>query len=459
LIDTRTRGGACLSNAPETPEMSLAGSTASAPSLRRNVAWALVGNVVYAGSQWAMLVILAKLTSPMAVGQFALGLALTAPIVLLLNLQLRAAQATDARGHYQFGDYLALRLATVGLTFVTVVAAVLVLGYRRETALVVAGIALAKCAESITDIFHGLFQRRERMDLIAKSGMAKSALSLAAFYGGLYLGHHVAWGVAGLALAWTAMLVGYDIPQARRLARQDSGGRLSLRPRWRRRSIGPLVRVTLPLGIGAMLLALNVNLPRYFVEHLLGERSLGIYAALAYFVVAGSTVVSAIGESAVPRLANYHAHGDSAAYRTLVGKLLLAASVIGALGVIVTMAGGRLLLQWVYGPDYAAAAPVFVWIMVAGLLMYIAVVLGYGLVAARRFPEQLLLLICTALVTVGTCAILIPRWGLAGAAYSLLAAAAVDAAGAAHLVFARSRQTGARSRARRSLRPGEIRSQ
>lgn len=405
------------------------------PSLRKNVAWSLVGNVVYAASQWAMLVILAQLTSPLAVGQFALGMALTAPVVLLLNLQLRAAQATDARGAYEFRDYLALRLTAVALSLVVVIAAALVAGYRRETVFVVVGIALAKCAESITDVFHGLFQRHERMELIAKSCIAKSALSLGAFSAGIYFTGDVAWGVAGLAAAWTAMLVGYDIPQAMRLSRQDPAKPIDLRPRWRGRPLLQLVRVTLPLGLASMLIALNTNLPRYFLEHFLGEKSLGIFAALAYFVIAGSTAVGAVAESAMPRLANHHARGDSAEYGRLLGKLLAVAVVVGVLGVGVTLLAGRLLLQVVYGAEYAAAAPAFVWIMAAGLLTYVASVLSNGLLAARRFAEQLMLLACVALVMAGACAVLVPQFGLVGAALALLCAAAVHAAGAASLLF------------------------
>lgn len=410
-------------------------NTSTGPSLRRNVAWSLAGNVIYAASQWAMLVILAKLTSPLAVGQFALGLALTAPVVLLMNMRLRAVQATDARGAYEFCDYLALRLTTVVFMLVTVVTAVLLIGYRRETVIVVVGIAIAKCAESISDIFHGLFQRHERMELIAKSSLAKSALSLAAFSAGVYLTREAAFGVAGLAAAWTAVLVGYDIPQALRLARQDPTQRIHVRPRWRGRSPLQLVRVTLPLGITAMLVGLNYNVPRYFLEHLLGEGALGIYATLAYFVYAGLTVVGAFNDSAIPRLANHHARGQSAAYLRLLGKLLAIGVVIGALGVAVALFGGRLLLQVLYGAEYAAAAAPFVWIMVGGLVAYIGGILNDALLAARRFREQLMLLTCVALVMVGACAVLIPRWGLMGAALAVLCSAAVNALGAASLLF------------------------
>ena len=82
-------------------------------SLRLNFAWTFVGNVVYAGCQWGMLVVLAKLGSPARVGEFALALAVTAPILMFTNLALRAVQATDSRQEYTFGDYLGLRLLSL----------------------------------------------------------------------------------------------------------------------------------------------------------------------------------------------------------------------------------------------------------------------------------------------------------------------------------------------------------
>ena len=89
-------------------------------SLRSNFSWTFAGNVVYAGCQWGMLMVLAKLGSPEWSGQFALGLAVTAPIIMLTNLQLRAIQATDARREYRFGHYLALRLATTALALLVI---------------------------------------------------------------------------------------------------------------------------------------------------------------------------------------------------------------------------------------------------------------------------------------------------------------------------------------------------
>src|SRR5574342_848343 len=100
--------------------------------MKRNVAWALAGNVVYAGCQWAMLVALAKLCSPEMVGQFALGVAVTSPVVLLTGLQLRAALATDVTGTFSLEEYLGLRLIAKTAGLATNTAVVVAAGYREE---------------------------------------------------------------------------------------------------------------------------------------------------------------------------------------------------------------------------------------------------------------------------------------------------------------------------------------
>jgi hypothetical protein len=51
-------------------------------SLTRNFSWTLVGTGLYAVCQWGMLVVLAKLCSTTMVGQFALAMAITAPMVV-----------------------------------------------------------------------------------------------------------------------------------------------------------------------------------------------------------------------------------------------------------------------------------------------------------------------------------------------------------------------------------------
>ena len=388
-------------------------------SLRRNFSWTFAGNVVYAASQWGMLVVLARVGTPEMVGQFALGLAVTAPIILFANLALRQVQATDARREYAFGEYFGLRIVTT-LLALAVIGVVALTAYQNETVLVIGLVGLAKAFEALSDVVYGLLQQHERMDRIAQSMMIKGPVSLVALAAGVGLIGGVIGGVIGLVLVWGLIFALYDLRSARRLLGTDP------RPRWNPRRLGQLAWLALPLGFVAMLISLNTNIPRYFVERYLGEAQLGIYAAMAYLIVAGNTVVSALGQSASPRLAAYYAEGNRRAYGRLLGRLLAIGAGLGLAGVLGALLAGEWVLNLLYGPEYAAEAGVFVWIMVAAGISYLASFMGYGVTAARVFALQLILSGIPALAAAGLSVLLIPDGGLQGAAMVLVFSSLVN---------------------------------
>jgi len=397
-------------------------------SLRSNFSWTFAGNVVYAGCQWGMLMVLAKLGSPEWVGQFALGLALTAPIIMLTNLQLRAIQATDARREYRFGHYLALRLATTALSFLVI--AGIACGYRLETALVILAVGLAKAFESMSDVVYGLLQAHERMDRIALSMMIKGPLSLVALGLVVYLTASIAWGALALAGVWGLLLITYDIPNGIRLLDGEEG----FGPCWDFLSLARLAWLALPLGIVMMLISLNANIPRYFIERYRGERELGIFAALAYLMVAGNTVVSALGQSASPRLAHYHTQGDGHAFRQLLIKLVGLGAGMGVVALLVALIAGREILTTLYRPEYAQHAELFTWMSVHATTLYLASFLGYGMTAARHFRSQIPLFgLCVITAALG-CLWLVPRFGLLGAVWASLAASILQLVGSVAII-------------------------
>ena len=407
-------------------------------SLRQNFSWTLVGNIVYAACQWGMLVVLAKMGSPVMVGQFALGLAVTAPIIMFANLQLRAVQATDARQEFLFGDYLGLRLVTTILALAVIAGVVIFSGYRSETAFVIMAVGIAKAFESISDVFYGRLQQYERMDRIAKSMMIKGPLSLLALGVGVYFTKSTLWGAVGLAIAWALVLISYDMRsrvmlQGRGTGAADvaaaGGNRATLKPRWSNKTSFSLIKLSLPLGIVMLLISLNTNIPRYFIEHYLGERELGIFAAIAYLMVAGSMVINALGQSASPRLAKYYAAAEAKAFRHLLGKLIAISALLGVAGVALVGVVGEAILKMIYRPEYAQHVDVFLLLMIAAALGFIASFLGYAMTAARYFKVQTPLFAMVAAVSALACLWLVPLYGLRGAAIALVIAAAVQLLG------------------------------
>lgn len=373
-----------------------------------------------------MLVVLAKLTSPEMVGRFALGLAVTAPIIMLSQLQLRGVQATDAKDEYTFGQYLGLRLITT-TTALIIIAGVVWLGdYPLQSALIILAVGLSKAFESISDVYYGLMQRHERMDRIAKSQTIKGPLSLAALGLIVYITGNVLWGVIGLAAAWLFLLLFYDLRNASVTLRESSSfqgktfvGKEEMRPDFEPRRLAHLAWLALPLGLVMALISLNTNIPRYFIEHELGTAKLGIFAALAYLVVAGNTLVSAMGQSVTPRLAKYYAAGDLNGYKHLLARMVGMGILLSIAGVLVSVFVGQRLLSLLYRHEYAVYNNVLIWLMIVASLFYIASFLGYGMTAARYFRVQLPLFMVVVAATFIASLWFIPRFVLTGAALAM----------------------------------------
>ncbi len=403
-------------------------------SFRQNFSWVLVANVIYAGCQWGVVVVFTKLGSAVMLGQYALGLALTAPIIAFANLQLRAVFITDVEGKVRFCDYLGLRIICSTLALLLIAGIAVGLGYRLETALIIVFVGISKAFETLSDILYGLLQRRERMDLMAKSLITKGLMSLGALGLGVYLTGSALWGTMALAVVMGLRLLFYDVRNASLMLPDEPrirtkwmadllGGGQAFVPRFDVPTMRRLFLKALPIGVAMFLVSLNSSIPRYFVEHCCGEAALGIFAALAYIQIAAGTVVSALGEAATPRLAKYYVGQARSGYLKLLGKLLGVVALLGLAGISVAWLGGRQLLTLIYKAEYGERADVFLWLMIAAGITYIGSILGRGATATGAFQRftipYLLLTITTGVLSL----VLVPRYGLIGAAWAVCGSA------------------------------------
>ncbi|HLH44892.1 MAG TPA: lipopolysaccharide biosynthesis protein [Bryobacteraceae bacterium] len=431
-------GAACTFSAKAfNPESATpAGEAQAAPtrlSLRSNFAWALAGNAGYAACQWGMIVVLAKLGNSFLVGQFSLGLAIATPVLMFANLHLRAMQATDARRQYGFYEYRRLRIATT-LVAMAAIAMVARFGTHNQRALpVILAVAAAKSMEALSDIYYGLFQLNDRLDQIGQSMILRGAASLAALSAAFYLTRNLFWGCFGMAAVSLGSLLLFDCRRRDYLPRPEAPSRISIRSRWLnrpartaalRRQWG-LIWSALPLGVMTTLASINLNLPRYFIHAWLGEHQLGIFSALAYATVAITLVSDSMSNCIIPRMSRLYAGEQIAEFRSVLLAMLGLAAALGLAGLLAANLMGARLLALVYGPEYAAQARVFQWLMLATALQCVASGLTSGIMSARRFRIQATMSAAMVGANALACAVWIPTAGLEGGAMAMVAAAAV----------------------------------
>ena len=179
-----------------------------------NISWSLLGNITYAAGLWSVLIILAKLTTPDIVGQFAFGLAITAPIIMFGNMRLRLIQSSDDSDQYQFQDYFTLRLITTGIAMTCFVVISVSGIFSNEIVMVILVIGIAKAIESFSDIIFGYFQKKELLKYVGISLITKGILSVVFVLLLTYIYENAAAAATGLAIAWGLVFVIFDLKKA-----------------------------------------------------------------------------------------------------------------------------------------------------------------------------------------------------------------------------------------------------
>ena len=394
--------------------------------LRTDFTWVLSGNLLYSACQWGIVVALAKLGNPAQVGEYALGMAVSAPIVLFANLQLRALLASELRDRFTFGQYLTFRLVSLGAALLLVAGAVACMQTDWRLGGIVVLVGFAQALEFVSETYYGFMQKHERMDRIAGSLLLKGPLSLAALCGAMYITRSIVWAVIGLAFGRLLVLLVWDSRLG--FVKAERSG-FTVRLEWNSGEMLTLLRMALPLGVISMLISLNLSIPRYFVEVHSGSAELGIFSAIASLLTACNVVVSAFGQSIFLPVARACAALDRAKYRAYV---MMAAALGGSLGGVAILAAvlfGRGILTHLFRSEYGERPDILVRLMIAGTIMFIASGLGYVITAAGSLRPQIPMLVAAAIGAAATSAWSIPRHGLSGAADAALAAAFVQLMG------------------------------
>ena len=390
--------------------------------LWRSFFWSLVGVSGFAGSQWAIIVLLAKLGTAAILGVYAYALAVTAPVLLFVQMNLRLVQAVDSNREFRFADYLGVRAIGSVLALPVLALFVLVTEQPFAVMIVIGVLACAKVIDGLSDVVHGLLQQRERTDKQAISLLIRGTLQVALLAVVLMSTGDVRWSAVAVAVGSVVSLLLYDIPLSGRILRDEAEPatgwvRLSyLRGRANVRL--QLARRALPLGIMAVLGSLYQNIPRYFVERAMGLEAVGYYSAVFYLTFVGYTVVAAMGNATAPTLARLYT-ADAGRFRRMSFALAGFGALLGGIGMLLAAWQGDWLLGLLYRAEYAQYQGLLVWVMLSSCFWYAATLLGFAAIAAQRFRLQAYLHAVAALATVIAAPPLLKAYGLEGGAMAL----------------------------------------
>lgn len=374
------------------------------------------GHGMFSLGQWAVGAAIAKLAGIEAMAAYGLALAIGGPIYFLTNMGLRSAVARDATRVTPASDYWAARLWSITAAAAVMTVAAILVGQSRGFDGVTAVLLFAamRSVDCVFDLAYGLHQRDGANHRVARSLARRGVLAPFACVVGIVVSGGELW--AGLA-GWAAVLaVLFLIAELKHFQ-----GWLVAEPAGQ--GGGAVIRGAWPLGVGAACGALEMAIPRYFVEWRLEPEALGYFTAVFLISLAPVVAATAFGNAALPHLGRAYAAGDK---RGFIGLALGLAAVGGGLGLmaVITIAAiGGPLLEAIYTPAYRPYADVFVIAVAAAAFRAVAALLQFAMIALGWFKAHMAVHGGLAPIAAILAWPLIGAYGLYGAALSLLAVA------------------------------------
>ncbi|MDZ5784215.1 lipopolysaccharide biosynthesis protein [Marinococcus luteus] len=394
------------------------GKTEAAPkSLKVNFTWVVFADAFYGMSQWALIALIIHFSSVELAGLYTLALGLAAPFFLFFNLNLRSVQVTDQESEYTFEDYHLFRMVTSTAAFLFVAATALVMNYEASLVWIIAIMGLVKALEAQSDICHGLFQKKENMQYIAFSKLARGTVNVLSFFIVLMMTESLLAALCTMAAANIITLWLVDMKNVQKVHRfRLADMRLSRR---KLSMFRHFLLLGFPLGIAGALDVLNINIQRVIIEQVNGLEQLGYYASIVYIIMAGQMFIGALSQACLPRLRTQWS-GDIKQYVRLLRNLLVVSALLGAAFVLVVVMAGDVLLSVIYDESFTAYHHIFVLASIAAFFWYSGGFLNIALLATRMFKHQVIIYAVSFAVTAGFSLYFVSAFGITGAGWALI---------------------------------------
>jgi O-antigen/teichoic acid export membrane protein len=367
------------------------------PAIRRwwsDTFWAAVANLSLAAGPFLGLLLLTRAQGLHAAGQFAFAQAVTAPLALMLNSQLKALMLTHSEAELSLATALAVRLLS------SIPAVALSCGLAIGLSPLVGIWMVARLVDSWAEVFQAQEQRMDRMPRAALSVALRAVLLVTCLSVQPDLERAAVW-YASLSLLLLII--------------SDWGfSAMSIRLRWS--ALEPVLRRGAMLGLILCLQALSGSVPRVVLERCTDPSVLGLFATLSVTVQTGNLMASSFGQGLLPSM------GKASRKQILMWA---------AIPMMVALVALLLEQKWestLFEVFHIAATPLarelLLSLGMAQLIVWPSAMIGYALTAKRLYKELLWVGLGIATTSAVASFALIPVWGASGAAIAMTLSAA-----------------------------------
>ena len=389
--------------------------------MKKNLSLLFIANIIKGFYQWSLLILIVKFLSVQDVGYFTLAFAVTAPVFMFFNLQLKSIYVVDHRRTNYDYNYFIIRV-------ISVIFALLCLSlysyFNNYDLFILLLVGIIKALESMFDIIHADFQKKEVMQFMSVSIIFQSLLSLMVFTIALLLTNSLISSLISIIVVMVAILCIYDLRIFLKINNINILYVHFMQSHFYKKSnlifIKKLLLNALPLGISVFIGSYLTNLPRIYVEKYLGLEQLAYFGAMSYMAIGFFQLLLPIQIILRPRLAKLLKQHKWNEFIKYLNVSIFSTIIFGSILISIFYLIGDYVLIKVYNENYTSYLNILLLLMLGQIILTSSGYLNIAVQTFHIFKLQLLVSVFLLFIVFLIGPTLIKTFNMNGAAYLII---------------------------------------
>lgn len=373
--------------------------------------WNIIGSLSNAFVSVILLMIITKITNPTDGGIFSLAFAAAQLMFTIGSFAMRIFQSTDVNETFKFKEYFTSRILSCIAMLIATFIYILIKGYSGKMAAVVLLMCIYKLIDAFSDVFQGMFQQYERLDLAGQSLTLRVFTSIIGFGITLYNSNNLVLASLIAVLISIICVFCFDIYYTKKFVKIELSFNINV--------LKDLFLSCLPLFITEFLIMYVYNSPKYAIDSYMALEYQTYFNAL--FMPA--SIINLLNIVFRPLLTSLAVYWNNDNIKEFLSTIFIMVGGI-ILFTLVTIVGGYILglpiLSIMYSCDLSSYKLEFIIILIGGGFNALSNILSNIITVMRQQKFLIYVYIITCLAALIICPILVSKYGLLGASISYL---------------------------------------
>ena len=374
--------------------------------------WNAIGTTLNSFLSMFYLIIITRVNGIELSGIFSFSFSIALLLQTLTNFGGRIYQVTDINEEFSLSEYLGIRalMSVIGIIISIIICRIYhsnLMGYLLTITLV-----LVKIIETFSDVIYGEFQKNERIDLIGKSLVIKSTITIIAFLIVNLITKDLILSTFVILIFTFLFFLVFDIKKCNK--------KISLKMNYN------LIKKTKNLFVTNFILLIILNVPKFVGKIFLNEVDFGYLGIILMIPTVMLLFSQFIIVPILNKLTIYYNTNDINNSNKLIKQTILILICITVVCILAAIFLGKTVLGLLYGVNFDGYVIAFVLLILSGMFNSFSSLFMNVLTILRKINVQVVVLVIVTIIVTILSITLSKFFGIYGLISALLIAMIIE---------------------------------